>query len=93
MTLCHGFEKGGAHGIGPNLWGVLGRRIAGAEGYRYSKAMTAYGRSGVVWGMDTLDVYLEAPRKVVKGTKMSFPGLKKAQDRADVIAYLKKASE
>jgi cytochrome c len=55
--------------------------------------LAAYGGSGVVWGEDTLEVYLEAPRSVVKGTKMAFPGLKKAADRADVIAYLKQFSE
>jgi cytochrome c len=79
--------------VGPSLHGVIGRAAGTADGFRYSKAMTAYGQSGVVWGEDTLNVYLEAPRKVVKGTKMSFPGLKKAQDRADVIAYLKQVSE
>jgi cytochrome c len=55
--------------------------------------MTAYGQSGIVWDAETLNVYLEAPRKVVKGTKMSFPGLKKVQDRADVIAFLKQYSK
>ena len=91
-AACHSLEAGRKK-VGPSLHGVIGRTAGTADGYRYSKAMTAYGQSGVVWGADTLNVYLEAPRKVVKGTKMSFPGLKKAQDRADVIAYLKKFSE
>ena len=91
-AACHSLEPGKKK-IGPSLHGVIGRAAGTADGYPYSKAMTAYGQSGVVWGGDTLNVYLEAPRKVVKGTKMSFPGLKKAQDRADVIAYLKTISE
>ena len=91
-AACH-IVAPGRKKVGPSLHGVIGRTAGTADGYRYSKAMAAYGQSGVVWGADTLNVYLEAPRKVVKGTKMSFPGLKKAQDRADVIAYLKKVSE
>ena len=91
-AACHSLEAGRKK-VGPSLHGVIGRTAGTAEGYRYSKAMTAYGQSGVVWGEDTLNIYLEAPRKVVKGTKMSFPGLKTAQDRADVIAYLKKAAQ
>lgn len=86
-AACHSV-KPGKKKIGPSLHGVVGRPAGTAKGYKYSKAMTAHGNSGTVWAADTLDSYLQAPRKVVPGTKMSFPGLKKTQDRADVIAYL-----
>lgn len=86
-AACHSLEQGKKK-IGPSLHGVIGRMAGTAEGYKYSKAMAAHGKAGTVWAADTLDTYLQAPRKVVPGTKMSFPGLKKTQDRADVIAYL-----
>jgi cytochrome c len=78
--------------IGPSLAGVVGRVPGSAPVYPYSPAMKAYGRGGVVWNEETLFAYLEAPGKVVKGTKMSFPGLPDPQRRADVIAYLKQFS-
>jgi cytochrome c len=86
-ATCHTLVEGKKK-IGPSLYGVIGRTAGTAEGFKYSKAMKAYGESGVVWAAETLDPYLVAPRKVVKGTKMSFPGLKDQADRANVIAYL-----
>lgn len=87
-AACHSLEAGKKK-IGPSLHGVIGRTAGTAKGYKYSKAMKAYGKTGVVWGEETLEIYLTAPRNVVKGTKMAFPGLKKPQDRADIIAYLR----
>jgi cytochrome c len=84
---CHTTEPG-KNKIGPSLAGVIGRTAGGLEGYKYSKAMKAYGAAGTIWGEDTLEVYLADPRGVVKGTKMTFPGLKKETERADVIAFL-----
>ncbi len=83
---------------GPCHGHLLGRRPGGrvpgtAEGGTFSKAMKAYGESGIVWNEEALDAFLVSPRKVVKGTKMGFAGLKKAEQRADVIAYLKQAAE
>ncbi len=72
---------------GPHLVGIIGRPAASVEGFRgYSKAMKA---SGIVWDEATLDAYLADPRALVPHTSMAFPGLKKEEDRANVIAYLK----
>lgn len=81
------------HRVGPSLAGVIGRTAGTAPGYKYSKAMQAYGASGIDWNEQTLDTYLTNPRQIVKGTKMTFPGLKDPEQRADLIAYLKQASK
>lgn len=84
---CHAVEEG-KNKVGPSLYNIVDQPVGVVEKYKYSKAMKAYGEGGAVWDAATLDAYLEAPRKAVKGTKMAFAGLKKASDRADVIAYL-----
>jgi len=83
---CHTVDKGGKNRAGPNLYDIVGKPAAAVEKYKYSKAMIA---SGLVWDEETLDKYLEKPKKLVPKTKMAFAGLRKPNDRADVIAYLK----
>ena len=85
--------EGAKNRVGPPLNGIMGRQAGTLDGYNYSPAMKKAGEEGLVWTEETMAAYLEAPRKHVKGTKMAFPGLKKEQEIADVIAYLKQFSE
>jgi len=85
---CHEVEKG-VNKVGPTLKGVVGRKAASVEGYKYSEAMTAKGAESVVWDEATLMTYLADPKAFVPKTKMAFAGLKKPEDVDDVIAYLK----
>ncbi|WP_293947517.1 cytochrome c family protein [Sneathiella sp.] len=82
---CHTIEEGAGAKIGPNLFGITGKKSASVEGYNYSKAMKD---ADLVWDKQTLDDYLKKPRDYVKGTKMGFVGLKKESERQDVITYL-----
>jgi len=83
--VCHTAEKGAPNKIGPNLFGVVGRKSATAPGYMYSPAMM---KAGLTWDVPTLQVYLMGPQKKVPGTKMGFPGFSDPMDEADAIAYL-----
>lgn len=85
---CHTFDPNGKSRIGPDLWGVIGRKAGTEPGYSYSSAMKKAGEGGLVWTPEKLDAYLTDPKQIVPNNRMTFPGLKQAQERADVIAYL-----
>ncbi|MEZ5936554.1 MAG: SH3 domain-containing protein [Alphaproteobacteria bacterium] len=88
---CH-TTVAGIHAEGPSLVGVFGRAPAEAPNYRYSGAMQAFARNGTVWDKATLDRFIQRPGRIVKGTSMPFSGLRDAQDRSDVIAFLQQLS-
>ena len=82
---CHSIKEGGGNKIGPALWGVLGRSIGSIDDYKYSKAFAEFGGE---WNLETMNSFLIKPKDYIKGTKMSYAGLKKEKDRASVILYL-----
>ena len=85
---CHSLDR---DRTGPRHEGVVGRRVASVPGFNYSPAMRKAGAAGMVWDEATLDKFLENPTKFIPGTRMTYAGIKNAQERADLIAYLKKA--
>lgn len=86
---CHTLKKDGAAKIGPNLWNIVGAAKARSAGFGYSSAMRSKGGK---WTYEDLSAFLESPRAYLKGTKMSFAGVKKARDRANLIAFLRSLS-
>ena len=89
-SACHMIAADGKNMIGPNLWGVIGRKAGAIDDYKYSKAMLAYAKE---WTFEEMNSYLIKPQAYVKGTKMAFAGLRKEKDRASVILYMNSKSE
>tara|TARA_B100000965_G_scaffold392856_1_gene402914 strand:- start:379 stop:921 length:543 start_codon:yes stop_codon:yes gene_type:complete len=89
-AACHSIVKGGKNNIGPALYNVVNRQVGVINNYKYSKALSGYGKN---WTFEELNGYLIRPAKWIKGTKMSFAGLKKEKDRASVILYLNQNSD
>lgn len=86
---CHSFTEG-QHRFGPSLHGVFDRKAGTIPGYPYSEGMQAKGAAGLVWTAETMDLFLTKPGEFIPRTKMNYPGLPDAQDRANVIAYVKR---
>ena len=82
---CHTIDAGGANGTGPNLHGIVGKAIGKVAGYAYSPGVAAHGGN---WDFEAMNSWLKNPKKFIDGTKMSFAGLSKGEDRANLIAYL-----
>jgi cytochrome c len=87
---CHTFEKDGANKIGPALWNVVGRDAAAVDGFKYSSALSG---SGLSWNFENLNLFLKKPKELVPGTSMSFIGLKKPNDRANFLLWLREKSD
>jgi len=89
-AACHSIAKDGGNKIGPALWGTLGRKAGSVADYKYSKGMIAYAKA---WSVEEMDGFLLKPKDWVKGTKMSFAGLKNSKDRAAIILYMNENSD
>ena len=89
-AACHSINKGGKNKIGPALYNVVGRAVGGVNDYKYSKALASYGKE---WTFEELNGFLTKPSSYLKGTKMSYAGLRKEKDRASVIKYLDQNSD
>ena len=90
---CHQVGVGAKNRAGPHLNGLFGRKAGAIEGFYYSKGMMRAASDGLIWDLERLDAYIENPKALVSGTRMSFRGMKKLQDRHDVLAYLRLFSD
>lgn len=90
---CHQIGKGAEDRVGPHLNFLFGRRAGAHDGYRYSDDLSRAGANGLEWHAETLDIYIENPKNLVSGTRMNFRGIKDPEQRADLIAYLRRFSD
>ncbi|MEX0369886.1 MAG: c-type cytochrome [Tateyamaria sp.] len=90
---CHQIGAGATNRNGPHLNGLFGRKAAGLDGFRYSKSFQRAGAGGLEWHAETLDTFLENPRAMTSGTRMSFRGVKNPEDRTHLIAFLRQYSD
>ena len=88
-TACHVFEEGGANKVGPGLWNIVNADKGAVDGFGYSAALSGFGGA---WDYQALNAFLYKPKAYISGTKMNFAGLKKPQDRANMVAYLRSLS-
>ncbi len=89
-TICHSLDKDGANRVGPNLFGVFGRKAGAVAGFTYSDAMK---QSGIVWDDETLAKFLRDPQASLPGNRMSFPGVKDDATLRDLLVQLKQATQ
>ena len=89
-SACHNYEKDSANKVGPNLWNIINKPIANTKGFAYSKALSQINGN---WNYEELSKFLYKPKKYAKGTKMNFAGLKKNEDRANLLLFLRKQSD
>ena len=89
-SACHSYEKGGANKVGPNLWNIINRPKASIQDFTYSKALAEFSGN---WGYEELNQFLFKPKEYIQGTKMNFSGLKKEEDRADLLLFLREQAD
>ena len=89
-AACHSVSKDGGNKIGPALWGIIGRKAGSTSDYKYSKAMSGFGKN---WDFEAMNTFLIKPKDYIKGNKMAFAGISKEKDRASLILYLNEQSD
>ncbi len=92
-AACHSFDNGGPTKVGPNLWNIMNAKIGHVDGYAYSDVLAGHHDAGDLWNYENMDGFLHKPKEWAPGTKMGFAGLKKTEDRAAIIAYLRSLSD